>query len=108
MLSKCANPECSESFRYLHEGKLFCLSPTPEVRIATGTFKPALHERFWLCTRCSKKMTLVWGGTQVRLVPVPAPIKKVLALLPPAPKEERNEMRRRLQARVASASREDR
>src|ERR1700752_692239 len=30
MLSKCANPECSEILRYLHQGKIFCLSPTPE------------------------------------------------------------------------------
>jgi hypothetical protein len=103
MLSKCANPECSESFRYLHQGKIFCLSPTPEVQIATGTFKPALHERFWLCTQCSKKMTLVWGGTQVRLVPVQV---KVLAPLP-APKSEKHEVKRRLRARVASAGRED-
>jgi len=108
MLSKCANPECCESFRYLHEGKLFRLCPTPEVQIAAGTFKPALHERFWLCTRCSRKMTLVWEGTQVKLVPV-----KVLALLPPAPKDgkskdRKNEVKRRLRARVASVGREDR
>lgn len=38
MLSKCANPECSESFRYLHEGRIFHLAPTPEVRITMGKF----------------------------------------------------------------------
>jgi len=104
MLSKCANPECTESFRYLHEGKIFRLSPTPEVQIAVGTFKPALHERFWLCTHCSKKTTLVWDRTQVRLAPVPI---KALALLPLASKDKR-EMKRRLRARAASAGREDR
>ncbi len=106
MLSKCANPECFESFRYLHEGKLLCLSPTPEVQIAAGTFKPELHERFWLCPRCSKKMTLVWGGAQVRLVPVPI---KALALASSMPNREKNknEGLRRLRVRVASAGRED-
>ena len=104
MLSKCANPECTESFRYLHEGKIFRLSPTTEVHIAAGTFKPALHERFWLCPRCSKKMTLVWGGTQVRLAPVT--FKVVVTPLTLAPKNVKG--KRRLRVRVASAGREDR
>jgi hypothetical protein len=103
MLSKCANPECSERFRYLHEGKIFRLSPTPEVQIAAGMFKPALHERFWLCTPCSKKTTLVWDRTQVRLAPVPL---KAPALLAPA--KDKRDVKRRLRARAASAGREDR
>ncbi len=72
MLSKCANPDCSESFRYLHQGKIFCLAPTPEVEAVTGEFLPQFQERFWLCDECSKKMTVVWGGTQVKLEPLPA------------------------------------
>jgi hypothetical protein len=71
MLSKCANPECSETFRYLHEGKIFYLAPTPDIQIAMGMHHPALQERFWLCARCSTRMKLVWGGTQVRLAPLP-------------------------------------
>jgi hypothetical protein len=106
MLSKCANPECGENFRYLHDGKIFRLSPTTEVHIAAGTFKPALHERFWLCGRCSKNMTLVWGGTQVRLMPVT--VKVVVPLLPLAPKNEKRYMRKRLGVRVATAGRDDR
>jgi hypothetical protein len=103
MLSKCANPECSEMFRYLHEGKIFNLDPTPEVTIATGMLHPELQERFWLCGRCSKDLTLIWGGTNVRLVRLPI---KVAAATPPAPK---NEMRRkRPRARAAFAGREDR
>ena len=70
MVSKCANPACSEKFLRLHQGKLFCLSPTPEVE-ATEAFAPALYERFWLCDRCCKVMTLVWAGTEVKLVPLP-------------------------------------
>ena len=71
MVSKCANPACSELFRYLHEGKIFHLCPTPQVEEATEGFAPSLYERFWLCDRCSKIMTLVWGGTEVKLVPLP-------------------------------------
>ena len=70
MLSKCANPDCSESFRYLHRGKIFCLAPTPEVEAVTGEFLPQFEERFWLCDECSKTMTVIWGGTQVKLVPL--------------------------------------
>ena len=71
MLGKCANPGCSEVFRYLHEGKIFHLCPTPEVQAATEVFRPLLFERFWLCDKCSKQMTLVWGGTQAKLVSLP-------------------------------------
>ena len=90
MLSKCANPECSEVFRYLHQGKIFLLSPTPNVQ-AAAVLNPSLYERFWLCTKCSKQMTLVWGGAQVKLVRLPVktePGKR----LPPATGST-NEMR---------------
>jgi hypothetical protein len=49
MLSKCANPE---------------------VEAVTGEFLPQFEERFWLCDECSKTMTVIWGGTQVKLVPL--------------------------------------
>jgi hypothetical protein len=61
MLSKCANPDCSEIFRYLHQGKIFCLAPTPEVEAVTGEFLPQFEERFWLCDECSETMTVIWG-----------------------------------------------
>lgn len=44
MLSKCANPKCSEIFRYLHQGKIFSLAPTPEVQTVTEMV-PTLEER---------------------------------------------------------------
>jgi len=72
MLSKCVNPECSEVFRYLRQGKIFLLSPTPEVQMVAGTAHPWLYERFWLCDKCSKQMTVVWGGTEAKLVALPA------------------------------------
>ena len=72
MVSKCANPTCSERFLYLHQGKIFHLTPTPEVEAVNGCFPPSLYERFWLCDKCCKEMTLVWGGTEAKLVPLPA------------------------------------
>ena len=71
MVSKCANPECSERFLYLHQGRIFQLTPAPEIAVGGG-FAPQLYERFWLCDKCSKTMTLVWGGTEAELVPLPA------------------------------------
>jgi hypothetical protein len=72
MVSKCANPACSEKFLYLHQGKIFQLTPTREVEAVGGGFTPSLYERFWLCDKCCKEMTLVWGGTEARLVPLTA------------------------------------
>lgn len=72
MVSKCANPQCSEQFRFLHEGRLFQLTPTPEVQVISEDDNPALYERFWLCDRCSKQMTLVWAGTRAKLISLPS------------------------------------
>src|SRR5579859_8107965 len=104
MLSKCANPKCSEKLRFLHEGKIFYLAPTPDIQIAMGMQHPSLHERFWLCARCVKEMTLVWGGTQVKIVRLPTK----MASLPPAPASKSVASGRRSKARAASAGREDR
>lgn len=70
MVSKCANPACSEQFRYLHLGKLFQLSPIPEIEKSEYGFNPVLYERFWLCDRCAREMTIVWLGTGARVVPL--------------------------------------
>ncbi len=72
MISKCANPTCSEIFLYLHQGKIFQLAPTPEVEAVGGGFLPSLYERFWLCDKCCTEMTLVWGGNEPKLVPLRA------------------------------------
>ena len=71
MVTKCANPTCSEKFLYLHQGKIFQLSPTPEVEAVGGGILPSLYERFWLCDKCCTEMTLVWGGTEPKIVPLP-------------------------------------
>jgi hypothetical protein len=72
MVSKCANPACSQRFLYLHQGKIFQLTPTPELEAVGGGFSPSLYERFWLCDKCCKEMTLVWGGNEPKLVPLHA------------------------------------
>jgi hypothetical protein len=69
MLSKCANPECAEKFLFLHCGKLFYLTRTPEVEACAGG-APPIRERFWLCDRCAKVMTIVWDGTKAKLIPL--------------------------------------
>lgn len=103
MLSKCANPKCTETFRYLHAGKIFYLAPTPAIQIAMGMQNPELFERFWLCAQCSKEMTLVWGGTEVKVAPLPA---KAVAV-PPAIATQHKVGGRRRKARSASAGWED-
>ena len=104
MLSKCANPECSEILRYLHDGKIFYLAPTPDIRIAMGRLRPALRERFWLCARCSKEMTVVWGGSHVTLVR----LNEKMAASASATAPSLAFGGRKLRARAASAGREDR
>jgi hypothetical protein len=104
MLSKCANPECSEILRYLYDGKIFYLAPTPDIRIAMGMLRPALRERFWLCARCSKEMTVVWSGPHVTLVRM----NEQIASSTPATARKLAIGGKKLRARAASASHEDR
>jgi hypothetical protein len=57
MLAKCCNPSCDAVFRYLYEGRVFVLENDPTVGRETSK-RP---EYFWLCERCSSKMTLRLG-----------------------------------------------
>ena len=52
MLSKCANPDCPKTLRYLREGKVFRIE-------SAGKKTPRKVEHFWLCGDCSRTMTLV-------------------------------------------------
>lgn len=64
MLSKCANPNCSAAFRYLHEGKLFRVArPAADNGNGNGSWKkvPQQLEYFWLCDSCAARMTLQRG-----------------------------------------------
>jgi hypothetical protein len=65
MLSKCANPGCSASFLYLHQGKLFRLETNgngDNTRIdgadPHGKNSSRRLEYFWLCDECASVMTV--------------------------------------------------
>jgi hypothetical protein len=64
MLSKCANPACSTTFRYLSEGKLYLIdSKAAMVRHGAQAElkyagKSCSYEYFWLCSSCSRDMTI--------------------------------------------------
>ena len=56
MLSKCANPSCSNTFRYFREGKLYLIDSKIK-----STNSRAL-EYFWLCSACCQDMTIQMDG----------------------------------------------
>lgn len=89
MLSKCANPDCSATFRYLHEGRVFRVEPGPIPAPARPTGSPAgaflapllaigkeqiaprpnaRPEYFWLCAACSEHMKVGTDHNGVVLV----------------------------------------
>lgn len=62
MLSKCANPDCTNSFRYLHEGKLYLVDSGSTKRKQNGSFqsagKSSVPEYAWLCSSCCGQMSI--------------------------------------------------
>jgi|SRR5262245_27362264 len=61
MLSKCANPACSNVFRYLHEGKLFLIDSDPDLRqkrLSRNGAGLGRLEYAWLCSYCCRYMTI--------------------------------------------------
>lgn len=60
MLSKCANPTCRTLFRYLHEGKLYVISPKEALamRRPTSSAKSGQIECAWLCSSCCLHLTI--------------------------------------------------
>jgi hypothetical protein len=83
MLSKCLNPRCSATFRYLGQGRLFRVDFAEESRKkarAGGTMPAATagksrpSEYFWLCESCVATMTIELGTDgHVRAVALPMP-----------------------------------
>ena len=71
MVSKCANPECSERFLRLHQGKLYRWDgANARQRLARDAALEIKRTRrvefFWLCGDCVRKMTVVFkDGTGV-------------------------------------------
>jgi hypothetical protein len=87
MLSKCLNPDCSASFRYLGKGRLFRVdfselgrksSSTGRKHVVSIRSKAHPVENFWLCERCAAKMTVQLSEEgEVRLIsigPAPRPV----------------------------------
>ena len=80
MLSKCANPSCSNQLIYLREGKIFVMEHSshpklwPEGPVPTRTTSRLEH--FWLCGRCAENFTLVYHeerGVEVVAKPQKSP-----------------------------------
>jgi len=66
MVSKCANPGCSERFLRLHQGKLFHWDGVNACEGLTRGAGPATRkarkvEFFWLCGECARDMTVVFS-----------------------------------------------
>jgi len=63
MLAKCANPACSATFRYFHEGKLFAIESRIDSSRRGPPTDPEYMDRpqrvqyFWLCSACCCAMT---------------------------------------------------
>ena len=55
MLSKCLNPTCSATFRYLSDGRVFHL----EIPRLGDKASSRRREYFWLCERCCASYTVV-------------------------------------------------
>jgi hypothetical protein len=62
MLSKCASPACSNTFRYLHEGKLYLIDSKTAF---AGRKHPdqayegkSALEYVWLCSSCCRDLMI--------------------------------------------------
>jgi len=79
MISKCANPDCSASFRYLRDGKLFRVDLDELENRPESDSDKAWHRRehFWLCGCCAASLTLVAEkGRGVTAVPLSQVLRK--------------------------------
>lgn len=70
MVATCANSNCTATFRYLREGRLFAVQPSvssrPGADLSPATRGPRF---FWLCESCSRAMTIAVGpNAAVRVV----------------------------------------
>jgi len=70
MVSKCANPSCSATFRYLREGTIFHVAAGPTTSEKDSLPGTPSHERFWLCRECSTKMTIISHHHGIQVVPL--------------------------------------
>lgn len=90
MLSKCLNPRCAATFRYLGEGRLFRIDFSEVARrknalagrtLAAVGERPAEH--FWLCQNCAPNMTIQLSEVgEVRLISLETAAKQCSARVP--------------------------
>lgn len=74
MLTKCANPPCKDTFRYLGKGLLFRLEADPVSRSYTSYPETVQEEYFWLCPECAEQYTLhLEEGGHVCTIPLLSP-----------------------------------
>jgi hypothetical protein len=74
MLSKCANPSCSNEFHYFGEGKVFEIR-SERSSAATHGGRGKRHkslEHYWLCSDCSSTLTIGMDSDRNVLV-IPRP-----------------------------------
>ena len=69
MLSKCANPACSNAFHYLHEGRIFKLEMGAVLSDNHGSPHRKI-EHFWLCERCAQTLSVVLENGAVTTRPL--------------------------------------
>ena len=71
MITKCANPACGASFRYLRGGKLFLVREPPSSidqpqgllpRTQSSKEAYSAHEYCWLCAQCAQRLTITSDG----------------------------------------------
>ncbi len=70
MVSKCANPKCSNVFHYFGQGKVFEIrSAVPRQSSGYAEAKNGnIVEHFWLCSTCSSTLTLAMNRQRKVLV----------------------------------------
>ena len=70
MIAKCANPECSKPFRYLHEGRLFVLSSSAKAQ-SQEVGGDSRVKYAWLCHGCAATLAVQFeAGRGLRVVPL--------------------------------------
>ena len=81
MVSNCANPACATPLRYFRDGRLYQFevkslekqgaNPAPAEDPATPKRKSRHIWHYWLCGRCSPKLTLTFDQLQgLKLIPL--------------------------------------
>jgi hypothetical protein len=70
MLSKCANPSCSNEFHYFGEGKVFEIRWEASSGAIHGSHgkKHKRIEHYWLCSSCVTTLTIAMDSARKILV----------------------------------------